>query len=275
MPRGVSLYDEAQLQGRLWHPLLDPIRPVALWDPLLESSFSFDSTGIITWTDRVSGIVATSPSGSRPTYSRTARNGARGVLFNGSQYLAFTPPSSFPSGIQLGAVVLSGYLRTTTGTGRWAFVYGAGNSNAGLARYITHSDQFTAQGLGYVVAGTSGSGSNLTTAEMWTGQDRFVISQYGPGQSLVANVDGLGTESATLSPTTNTGLVAGRIGGWAYYGNPWDGAIHSILVYPPAITLPPLLTAKLAGWDSWTTGKNGRNLPAFSLFRNRPPLIGD
>jgi hypothetical protein len=122
---------------------------------------------------------------------------------------------------------------------------------------------------GAVAAGTSGAGGNDNATETWISTDRFIIFQL-TGQNASLNVDGNAAESATLTPTTNTGTASGSMGEWQFFGNKWNGSIQQIVICNS--TLSTSQRQKLEGWESWYDGKNGSNLPAGHPYKNYPPL---
>ncbi len=148
-----------------------------------------------------------------------------------------------------------------------AFAYGPNSS--GQARYITHSDGFT-DNVGYVTAGTYGSGSNAVTTVPWVTFDRFAIGQFS-GQTVQANGDGGTVVTATASPTTNTALSNGLIGKLTGYGDYWDGVIQQIVIWSG--TLSTSDRQSLEGWDSWYTGQAGANLPSNHPYKNAAPTV--
>lgn len=252
----------------LWDPTQLGSALAAWWDP--RQGITLNGSTVSAWADRVAGLSATqSTASAQPTYSATARNGKPGLSMTGSQYLTFTPSSAFPSGSAVGVIVAAAYQVSPGNQGTWAVSYGAANSNAGLTRYITTSDST----VGNVAIGVSGSASNLTTAESWKAVDRLVIGQFGAGQTLTANVDGLAIETVTPSPTINTSLSTGRLGGWAYYGSNLNGVLQQIMVINRSLTVSE--RQKLEGWESWADGKNGANLPSSHPYKSRAPYMSD
>jgi len=82
MPRGVSIYDEARLQGRLWTPALE--RP-AFWLDVADISTMTIATGVSHWRDKSgNGANATQAAAARqPAYSPVAFSGLPGITTDG------------------------------------------------------------------------------------------------------------------------------------------------------------------------------------------------
>ncbi|MFN8994753.1 MAG: hypothetical protein ACK5X3_13970, partial [Pseudomonadota bacterium] len=82
MPRGVSFYDEALIQGRLWTPALE--RP-AVWLDAADLSTITIATGVSQWRDKSgNGANATqATAANQPAYSNTGFFGLPGITFDG------------------------------------------------------------------------------------------------------------------------------------------------------------------------------------------------
>lgn len=258
MPRGVSRYDEAQLQGRLWTPRLIPSL-IAWWDA--NQGITAPSGLVTQWVDVVSGIPATA-STTQPTFSTTARNGRPGLIFPGGKYLTFTPTSAFPVGAAPGTITVSGYANTTGNANNGVFSYGAGaNLNWRALGLASNSNNV------YI----SFYGSDLSTSPVWAGLDHLVIWTIN---GTASGVSADGAVFSYTSSTPNTTLAQGAIGRYNFGGQgTFSGTVQQVVLFSSALTFVEM--QKLQGWESHYNGKAGLNLAASHPFRNRPPLIGD
>lgn len=269
MPRGVSRYDEARLQGRLWTPPLSP-GLLAWWDAADASTLTITAAGLVSqWVAKGSlGLVATQATTAlQPTFTPLARNGTPGLLFkqlsNGNN-LSFAPAALLNPNA---TVAVSGYLDGTqsgVGTTDWrrAFGYGAGDNNTSIQIIRMGSGQRATE---YSVAAGSYD---------WFNKDRLVCDVIS---NATGTINGSVYVDGNLIGSANYGSAfsgsAGYIGRGLQYSDPWPGFIQQILVYNRPLS--PAERVKLEGWESWRTGKNGSNLYAGHTFVNRPPLIGD
>ena len=73
--------------------------------------------------------------------------------------------------------------------------------------------------------------------------------------------------------TVNTTTAAGYIGQDIRGGAMWTGVIQHILVLNRPLTANE--RQLMEGWESWTDGKAGANLPSYHPFKSRSPLTSD
>lgn len=259
-----------------WTPLNLGSALLAWWDAQNTANITFNGSTVAAWFDSKNHLGAfQAATASQPTYSATARNGKPGLSFAQSPVntLIFDPVSGgFPSGSSASTIAIAAYTSVVpaTATQQFVFGYGPAVTTAGQSRVMGQAAT-TDPTSGVPFFGTSGAGGNdYASAESWENVDRFVVSQLS-GQSSNLNVDGNATESATLTPTTNTVLTTnfGAIGQWREFGNAWLGVVQQVVV------LNALLDTNqrqcLEGWESWHDGKAGSNLPVSHPYKSAAP----
>jgi hypothetical protein len=276
MPRGVNVYDEARLQGRLWTPAV--ARP-ALWLDSFDLSSIRTVTGVSEWRDK-------SGNSRHFTQSDTARqpslNYSLGpnpsILWDGSndslqriaESWAFVYPVSFF--VSLRAVSWTNaynspfefYTEAGPATAGWSyFVKSNGksacytNDTAGTQRNYDGTGALTfSTGTTNVLCGTIGNG---------------FINTWGNGV-----VDG--TVSGTWTQRTNLGTLSVDIGSGVKFNRFTNWRIYEAVIFTGS-TLSNAFRQSMEGYMAWRAAAFGdttgiRNLPASHPFRNRPPLIG-
>lgn len=256
MPRGTSVYDEARLQRRLWTPLNFGLSLAIWWDPT--QGITMNGSTVSVWKDRVTGLAAQQTSaGSQPGIS--TRNGVQRLTFNGNQTLTFPAPT-LPKSTTPTTYALSGYS-ASNGSGT-PFAFGVGTTD--------RASRLFAQESNGVVAGAL-SGTDTPSTVSWTNADRFAVFLVANGSQII-RVDGVAAGSTSLTLATDNSST-GYIGYWGPYGARWSGDIGHIMAINRVLST--FETQKLEGWESWSDGKSGSNLPASHPFFSRPPLIGD
>lgn len=279
MPRGVSRFDEAQLQQRLWLP--DVLRP-ALWLDAADVSTITIATGVSEWRDKSGNNrhATQATTTLQPAYSASAMRGRPGLIWpsppaNPSRTL-ITP--SFDIGISnIAATFCVSRLDAgvTSGAYRRLFVNNSANPIGYTLWYFGTS---SGQALG-AIAGTSATG-----ADWVVGAERnspFVLSMVGPnngglaasnlrarlngGVSTYTRTDATGTVGGTSNFTIGAAESAYQAG-----TSPWGGEISEIVHFNT--TLSSRDVNVIEGYLAW---KWGVTLAADHPFANRPPLIGD
>ena len=268
MPRGVSIYDEAVLQGRLWRPrsyfgsrvLLD-----------LDGREGLSGSGSnLTWIDRVSGVTASGTGGVGPV----ALAGRPAATFNANQVIVAPLPYDLSAGGLICIVV--GALNATTNYGRAVALYTTGsggdydNPNAAA---LLDADNGSAN-IRAERNGTSIANQGITLGRP------FVATTIMPatGTYSLALNDGVPSTGSTTASTfsfTNLSIGAGR----AINGTPsfyWNGPIARVLILAGAgAGFTPREVSLLVGEAAWGANLQRYLAPSRSPFVNRPPLIGD
>jgi hypothetical protein len=277
MPRGVSLVDEARLQGRLWTPALE--RP-ALW---LDT---FDLAAIVGVSGAVSQLTDKSGNGrhftqgvaaNRPTLDAVLQpqsvlwDGSNDALQRSPEAWMFVYPVSFF--VSLRAVSWTNaynspfefYTAAGPATAGWAYLI---KSNGKSACYTndTAATQRNYDGTGALTFSTGTT--NILCGTIGNG----FINTWGNGA-----VDG--TVSGAWTQRSNVGTLAVDVGSGVKYGRYTNWRIREAIIFTGA-ALTDLLRLRMEGYMAWRAASFGditalNNLPAAHRFRNRPPLIGD
>ena len=250
--------------GVLWTPLNLGSALAVWWDPTVGVAMDA-SNNVTSWTDRVSGVVASKTAANAPTWSATARNGKPGLLFSGVQILGFAGNDThIPSGTTSRVVAVSGYCNTKNSNGPTAISYG---DNGPTGHWIKISSNGASPYNPLIDAySTTDPASSLS----WYQNDRFIVASV-TSTSLASAVDGNAT--STVSVNINTTGSTGYIGQEIRQDYTWLGAIHHIIIMNRLLTTAE--QQKLEGWESWTDGKAGANLPAGHPYSSRAPLTSD
>ena len=248
MPRGVSLVDEARLQGRLWTPA--QWRTAVWFDAADLSTVTTVGNGVTEWRDK-SGFqrhVAVPSVANSPTLRQTVQNGLPAIdwgaatnnlglrnlavsNFNPTRYLIvahYEGPNPFS---EFGGLVAHTFGATTdvilannTGTGWYAgSFFHNGATSATSTALPTISQPF-------VAASDFAQSANRTN--LFVGNDRFLPGLTRGWRGKFFEVVGIDFV--------------------------WSGAER----------------ARAEGYAAWKWGLVA-NLPATHPFKNRPPLIGD
>lgn len=276
MPRGVNRYDEAQLQKRLWTPV---VLPLTLWlDAADLSTLSVGASGVDTWRDKSGNARDATTTVRRPAFLANALNGLPAVNFTAASATKLdTPDFSIAPNRQFCAFIVasaagllggSTYRRLWTAKGVNPDSLGAGTTypqgymgsgaNAGTAMMIAGGSGVTAP----VVTGLGNTAPFLLTGAFGTAgaaaNENTVSANGGARQSLTAQSGALSTTGIRIGSDTGTGT-----------GSAWNSWIAEIIL-TDAIAFSTLQT--IEGYLGW---KWGVPLVATHPFANRPPLIGD
>ena len=267
MARGITRYDEAQLQQRLWTP--DLLRPAMWFDASDLSTMSF-GTGASQWRDKSGFNRHLSQAGStqQPALTLNAKNGLPALTFDGS--------NDFMSNASVGAagldvVQIVSVFRMITGGANEDIPMGVGQTASSSAiRTFYRTPNGTTVGFaswGNDVASSAYSydiGGNFHVFEVWNTQ------RATPNQIRIGRNGSITTYSVGSLNLTANGFSVGSLSG-ASVGNYYSNiAVGEILVaYSEWSQHNRQLVEGYLGW------KWGITLDASHPFANRPPLIGD
>jgi hypothetical protein len=282
MPRGVSRVDEAQLQGRLWVPLV--LRP-ALWLDAADVSTITIATGVSEWRDKSGNSRhATQATASlQPGYSQSALRGRPGLIWP----------------VVASATTVNRVLNTTSfniGISNIAATFAVARMDSGAAMsgyrrlFVSNSVSPFGYSLWYFGTGSASqtmlqiAGTVTIGADWAVGTERnspFVLSMVGPNNGGVAannlrsrlnggvstntRTDATGTVGGTNQLVIGAGEAAYTAGQYS-----WSGEISEIVHFNT--TLSPRDVNIIEGYLAW---KWGITLAASHPFANRPPVIGD
>jgi len=268
MPRGISRYDEAAFQGRLWTPQVDG-KAVDLWFDIADlGRLSTDASGVTEWRDKSGNgrnLVQTTTT-RQPAFSSTDAGGVGSIVFDGGDKLengtagalnitnssfVFVIRWNTPSSVDL-AIGLGPLISTSPNSSRAIY----SNNGANLAFGAWAND--VTSGFGIDAGGTF----NIFTV-IQSGQNISFYKNGSPDSTLPRTL-----ASAPLAVSTdrvNLGNSESNLDGFS-------GALSEVLVFYRAESYSYL--EKIEGYLAWKWNLAG-NLGAGHRFVSRPPMIGD
>lgn len=270
MPRGVSPFDRAFLQGRLWTPAAIAPSLVTWWDADDLSTITV-STGVSEWKDKSgNGRNLSQATGSQqPALNIGNFNRRNSIRFTktSSQFLSIT---NFPTT----GITQSGIY----------FVFTPADDGT-IQTYVDNDTQFQGSGIGvfYYDTGASRIAYYRATTGVYTpvtdsqaiGSDtlRIIggasIGGTGGTDTLFVNGRQAGTKSTT---TTLSSLSGFRVGGQTNYTNRWfNGFMCEIIVVSDASAY---VRQRIEGYLAHKWGLVS-SLYGDHPYLSRPPLIGD
>ena len=259
MPRGVSLYDEARLQGRLWTPQMLAQRLRAkLWFWYSADFLTVDASGLVAGALDLTGAGRNGSQGTasaRLTYFPSDRMFGGRPSFGSTSHLGGTFLSS-PSAVLVFQYFVSCYYKD-----------GIDNSFDFSQYIISGAGSFGAFRLQTNQA--TPSWQNLITGRTFynTGDPFPRKNGFDPSQTLLPLPASVIESRAALGRSNIT-----RIGGDPGGGQAWVGGFRHCLACNQILSAQE--TALVEGVISWDDGTQGNLNPAHP-FAARPPLIGD
>ena len=264
MPRGLSDYDSARIQGRLWTP--DALRPAAWWDTSDLSTMAFDAVGCTTLRDKSYQSIDLSVwdlGTGKPTLAIHGASGKNCLQFTNQRMRNQT--KSVTSGTYTGNL-----------NAFWAF---ADNGNDGIIFHERGSwgilpADLTGSGGGYVITDTTGvsrSQISLASYQKITAAAGSVNSLlHVPSSVPRLWINGSEQTGITVSEANITGSNTVNICSQSNGNFPAYGQLCEIF----------FTTTDFNNYDRWRAEgylawKWNYPLAADHPFANRPPLIGD
>jgi hypothetical protein len=259
MPRGISRYDEAAFQGRLWTPADKSISLGVWFDGADLSSISHGTSGISQWNDKSgNNLHATQATdANRPTLKVNAYNGLSAVTFGNSLWLGSSLSASSASEAIFAVINTSA---SVTGT-----ILGA-DSSGGRQFRTESTDQLGFIKQEIVNLGSTGAGNTFNKNRL-----TLVYLEYNStGNTFYSDGAILGTTtfvnpSLTAGKTTTISKGAGGIENFV-------GDIAEIIVFQG--DLRGFLRQKIEGYLAYKWGFADK-LKADHRYLSRPPMIGD
>lgn len=270
MPRGVGLYDEARLQGRLWTP--DLLRPELYVNSLAVDNV-LDSSGFLT-IPNLGSLGSSFSRGGLPSTKRFIfpQNGL--PCFHKDNTDAF----GYPLGISYSLQPASGFS---------AYFFGA----TALAPYMMNLSQFDLVHSILLSANNTDSfaiglfdgiwRSRLLSTQTSLDNRRVIMSQRKASSSSSSFIDTYLSDyrpatvresiacNSFLAPPTTVGFLAHL----SFQGSP-DTSCKCFAVLHFQRMLSDYEDDLILGWGAWQFNYQDI-LPASHPFCNRPPLIGD
>jgi hypothetical protein len=258
MPRGLSDYDSAVIQGRLWTP--DVLRP-ALWLDAADLSTITIATGVSEWRDKSGNARHASQAtpGNQPAYSEFSFSGRPGLTFDGtSDFLSMT---AWPQ--VNGHNVFCVADTTSVGTG-YVIVM---SRTVGTAPF-SPAPYFGLVGNNRkpcIFWGSSSPSADLAIQASAVQRAAVFRWNFSTGNAST-EVDGSNLSSSSHSETVLTN--------WTAIGSDFGSQRPAIVLSELLIVTSPGVAeaAAIHGYLSW---KWGIRLAASHPYANRPPLIGD
>jgi hypothetical protein len=272
MPRGVSIYDEARLQGRLWTPtaIASGLRLFCDFGDLSRLTVDSGSGGITSTARNIAaGMINT---GTRPSYATNGFNGRISANFNGANQgmrsdtsTTFTVPA---------VAVIAGAWTTATSNGGRLLTYASVNFDGGHAS-------------GCIIAMRNGTGSPGQVVTYNQGAIRATTNSVIDGNPLVFSVVfGSGASASVAHYFNGAAGGTGNLSGFspaagrylmARFDESGSGAANITGPYGSAVVYcgddAAAWRTRIEGWTAWRWGIQSR-LAASHPYRNAPPLIG-
>ena len=259
MPRGVSRYDEAQLQGRLWRPGLDVIR-TGLWLNA-NTRITVVSGAVSQWNDTGDRWSFTQSNASlRPLYSSTGWNGTPAVnVTAATQVLVGTAPFTPLIGAS-GLTTFALVRHTATG---WIWEHGNASPGARTGLVVISNTLFG------VING------EVTTGPIPAATNNLLVWRFDGAAATKSTLRLNGTDLASGGITaTATTTNAGALNiGFGVDPDTFIGFMPDLMILPYAAD--QALIQKIEGFLAWQGGQRFQSLAATHPFVNHPPLIGN
>lgn len=271
MPRGLSFYDEARLQGRLWTPrVLSPALLSFWYDTSDKSAVGRSSAGITQLFDKSGRGNHLTPNTGNPAFSEIALGrAAPGIIFT-STSVGLTRTS----GVSVGNPGTTYIVSQVANTGETRLVSLASNGPDYnyVIPIIYNSSSLRAFGPPGSFAGTSGT---VPLNTPFIGGSNFSTTQS------VVDLNGTaGTSVALTYPTATATAIGLGIGAGTENSGGNNHVISEALMpsiyVPPSLQLGEIIKGYLAHkWANLGAYTLLRDLSPTHRFKNRPPLIGD
>jgi hypothetical protein len=259
MPRGVNIYDQANIESRLWTPNRGVVRSGLNLDA--QQNITVVSGNVSQWNDSNNLWSFTQgTAGSRPTYQATGWN-------NYSPSVRFTAVSQRLVGTASFTPLVSSTAFTSfivinqTGTG-WFWEHGPSSPSARTGLVVIGADLLAVLN------------SQVTATTIATNTNYVICWRFDGSASTksILRVNGALAASGGITATTTTGTGELFIG-FGPDPNTFIGNMRDCLILPYAATDRQI--ELIEGYLFWKNGQLSLTLPASHPFRNRPPLIGD
>jgi hypothetical protein len=287
MPRGTNIYDEAQLQGRLWTPGL--LRP-ALWLDAADLSTISIGTGVSEWRDKSPNgrNFTQGTGGTQPTFTANGLNGLPVLSFNGSQYLTSISTAATwnflhnSNGSSVFAVWRAGNVSDPNAIYTLLGTNAAASANTGF--YLLYDDRVSASrndvALSQVSRGVVGQAAvnNPTASGVHPANTPVLISLISnPNNGTAANRSFLRVNKSltqanadTNAPVATDASFTLQIGASGNNAVPHVGYIAELVIL--ASIANDTVRQQIEGHLAWKWGLRA-NILDNHPFKNQPPLI--
>jgi len=251
MPRGISRFDEAAFQERLWTPQGADFAIAAWFDASDIQTLTHSGSGISDWKDKsINAVNATqATTTSQPIFVPNVVNGLAGLDWSGDLMSTNLSASSSAESIFMIIRLTSGFGQLLTADANGGRLFRVDSPN-----YLA----FLRQGQASLAT------SNPDTIP--TGKVILIGMTYNSTETKFY----LSGKQIGSTVTVNPALTAGRTS--TISGGNWPGGIHEILVVQSVVVEP--IREKIEGYLAWKWALNG-DLAGSHRFATRPPTIGD
>jgi hypothetical protein len=275
MPRGVSRYDEARLQGRLWTPA--QVLPSLWLDGADLSTLSVSGSSVTEWRDKSGNARHAATTVRNPGITRVNDLNVINFTASGATKLDTPDFNIAPDRQFCSFAVVSGAGLLGGSTFRRIFVTKGVNPDT-LSAGATYAQGYLGSGVNagtaLQIAGGTGVSAPIVTG-LGTGP-QLLTGAFGTA-GLAANENSISANGGARSVLTGqtgalstTGIRVGSDVGTGG-GSAWNGWIGE-LIMTLALSFPQVQA--IEGYLAWKWGIVA-NLPAAHPFKNCPPLIGD
>lgn len=259
MPRGVSLYDEARLQQRLWTPGLDVIR-TGLWLNA-NTRITVVSGAVSQWNDTGDKWSFTQSNASlRPLYSSTGWNGTPAVNVTAANQVLVGTATFTPLVGASGFTTFALARHTATG-----WLWEQGNVTPGAR----HGFAIISNTLYGVI------NAEATTGAIPAATNNLLVWRFDGAAATKSTLrlNGANLASGGITATATTTNAGALNIGFGVDPNTFLGFMPELMILPYAAD--DALIQKIEGFLAWQGGQRFQSLSASHPFANRPPLIGD
>jgi hypothetical protein len=287
MPRGINIYDEAKLQGRLWTPAL--VRP-ALWLDAADLSTISVATGVSEWRDKSGNgrHFTQGTGGTQPTFTANGFNSIPVLSFNGSQWLTSISTAATwnflhnSNGSSVFAVWRAGNVSDPNAIYTLLGNNAAGSANRGF--YIIYDDRVSVPRndvvLSQVSRGVTGQAAvnNVSAGGVHPANAPVLLSLISdPNNGTAANRSFLRVNKSLTQANADTNAPVAtdasfnlQIGASGNNVAPHVGLIAEIVILSSIAN--NTVRQQIEGHLAWKWGLTA-NLIDSHLFKNQPPLI--
>jgi len=247
MPRGVNLYDEANLQQRLWTPAV--LIPSVWLDASDLSTVTITSTGVSEWRHKTgNGVAVTNATTTKqPAYVASALNELGGIDFYADKALRYSASVT----VRFACVVTKSRLST------WYSFHAHLDNTNGSSRIG-----------GLRSAGNTGFHTDTSPGAVWEDGISKTVSTSGFSTITNPHIIGWNVPGARGNPASGV-----TIGNYDTGNNGGSGVEFETIALPyvPSTAQRQAIEGYLA-WKWWGAANT---LSADHPFLNRPPMIGD
>lgn len=269
MPRGINLYDEADIQKRLWSPIV--LNP-GFWLDAADVSTIVVSTEVSQWSDKSGNNrhFTQATAAEQPIYSPSAFFGRAGIIFDGTNdTLLRTGMQSIINNTTHGIYYVMQRIGGGSGDAYRPDIGCIGTGGTGVNVGALHYIKTDNRGASYPYFNTGGNYDNAAAGYESNKPYIFAFQSNTTGWGVWRNGTLEATTSALGSPSTaGDGYSLAR----QFTPNRASSIVISEVIFVQNVNQN---TRRLIeGYLAWKWGLVS-NLLANHLYANRPPLIGD